>query len=106
MSAPLNNPEFRVLSGSVGIHRRHGRASYTFVKIGCVPDRLEPYFFGRFGNVRMAQVGEIGRRRQDSFAYVDQTDEIVCICGINRLTKCGIAVEVGSIKIAILQNRR
>lgn len=54
----------------------------------------------------MAQVGEIGRRRQDSFAYVDQIDEIVCICGINRLTKCGIAVEGGSIKIAILQNRR
>ena len=53
-----------------------------------------------------AQVDEVGRLRQDSFAYVDQTDDIVCVCGIIRLTKYGIAVEGGSIKITILQNRR
>ena len=54
----------------------------------------------------IAQVDEIDGRRQDSFAYVDQIDELDCVCGITRFTKCGIAVEGGSIKIMILQNRR
>ena len=102
----LRNGRISVLSGSAGIHPLHACASYAFVKKAERPIVLKRIFFGRFGNVTTAQVDEIDGRRQDSFAYVDQIDEIVCICGINRLTKCGIAVEGGSIKITILQNRR
>ncbi len=102
----LRNGRISVLNGSTGINPLHTCASYAFVKKAERPIVLKRIFFGRFGNVAIAQVDEIGRRRQDFLAYVDQIDEIVCICGINRLTKCGIAVEGGSIKIAILQNRR
>ena len=102
----FRNGRISVLSGSAGIHQLHACASYAFVKKAERPIVLKRIFFGRFGNVTTAQVDEIDGRRQDSFAYVDQIDELVCVCGINRLTKCGIAVEGGSIKIMILQNRR
>ena len=102
----LRNGRIPVLSGSAGIHPLHACKSYAFVKKAERPIVLKRIFFGRYGNVAIAQVDGIDGRGQDSFAYVDQIDELVCVCGINRLTKCGIAVKGRSNKIMILQNCR